>query len=218
MEQIELKVTNREALGKKVRFLRRQGITPVHLFGPGIESASLQCETTNLKRVLAEAGQTTLINLKVNNEKRPRTVMVREIQTAPLKGELLHVDFYQVQMTEMVKVDVPIVLVGEAPAARSKENTLIQALNSLTVQCLPTKMPSRIELDLTPLTEPEQALRVKDIELDEEVTVINDPEQVLVKISSRPIEKIEEAVVAEEVEEVEAPEAAAPGEEEPKEE
>ena len=214
MEQIELKVTNREALGKKVRFLRRQGITPVHLFGPGIESASLQCETANLRQVLAEAGQTTLINLKVDNEKRPRTVMVREIQTAPLKGELLHVDFYQVQMTEMVKVDVPIVLVGEAPAARSKENTLIQALNSLTVQCLPAKMPNSIELDITPLTEPEQALRVKDIELDEEVTVINDPEQVLVIISSRPIEKIEEPVVAE-VEAVEAPEAAAPGEEEP---
>ena len=217
MEQIELNVTNREALGKKVRFLRRQGITPVHLFGAGIESASLQCETANLKRVLAEAGQTTLINLKVNNEKRPRTVMVREIQTAPLRRELLHVDFYQVQMTEMVKVDVPIVLVGEAPATRSKENTLIQALNSLTVQCLPAKMPNSIELDITSLTEPEQALRVKDIELDEEVTFINDPEQVLVIISSRPIEKLEEPVVAE-VEEVEAPEAAAPGEEEPKEE
>ncbi len=145
--------------------------------------------------------------------------MVRGVQTAPLKGELLHVDFYQVQMTEMVKVDVPIVLVGEAPAARSKENTLVQELNNLTVQCLPAKMPNRIEVDLTPLTEPEQALRVKDIELDEEVTVINDPEQVLVKISSRPIEKIEEPVVAEEeAEAVEAPEAAAPAEEEPKEE
>ncbi len=218
MEQIELKVTNREVLGKKVRFLRRQGITPVHLFGPSIESASLQCETANLRRVLAEAGQTTLINLKVDNEKRPITVMVREIQTAPLRGELLHVDFYQVKMTEMVKVDVPIVLVGEAPAARSKENTLIQALNSLTVQCLPAKMPDRIEVDITLLTEPEQALRVKDIELGEEVTVINDPEQVLVNISSRPIEKLEGPVVAEEAEAVEAPEAAAPGKEEPKEE
>ena len=217
MEQIELKVTNREALGKKVRFLRRQGITPVHLFGPGVESASLQCETASLKQVLAEAGQTTLVNLKIDNEKRPRTVMVREIQTAPLKRELLHVDFYQVQMTEMVKVEVPIVLVGEAPAAKSKENTLIQALNSLTVQCLPAKMPNSIELDITPLTEPEQALRVKDIELDEEVTVINDPDQVLVKISSRPIEKLEEAVVAEE-EAVEAAEAAAADEEEPEEE
>ncbi len=217
MEQIELKVTNRETLGKKVRFLRRQGITPVHLFGPGVQSASLQCETASLRRVLAEAGQTALINLKVDNEKRPRTVMVREVQTAPLKGELLHVDFYQVQMTEMVKVDVPIVLVGEAPAARSKENTLVQELNNLTVQCLPAKMPNRIEVDLTPLTEPEQALRVKDIELDEEVTAINDPEQVLVIISSRPIEKLEEAVVAE-VEAGEAPETTAPGKEEPKEE
>jgi len=219
MDQIELKVTDREILGKKVRFLRRQGVTPVHLFGPGIESVPLQCETANLKRVLAEAGQTALVNLKVNNEKRPRTVMVREVQTAPLKGELLHVDFYQVKMTEAVKVDVPIILMGEAPAAKSKENTLVQELNSLTVQCLPAKMPNSIELDITSLTESEQAIRVKDIELDEEVTVLNDPELVMVKIMKARMEKIEEPVIAEEeAEEIEAAEAAAPSEEEPKEE
>jgi len=208
MDQLELEVSQRDILGKKVRFLRRQGLTPAHLFGPGIDSVSLQCETANLKQVLAQAGQTTLINLKVNNEKRPRTVMIREVQTASLKGELLHVDFYQVTMTEVVKVEVPIVLVGEAPATKSKENTLVHELNSLTIECLPAKIPNSIELDLISLTEPNQALRVKDIELDSEITVLNDPEVVLVTIAKRRVEKIEEAVVAEEVEAVEAPEEA----------
>ena len=219
MDQIELQVTSREILGKKVRFLRRQGVIPVHLYGPGIESMALQCDTTELQRVLDEAGKTQLISLRINNEKRPRTVVVHEVQTEPRTGESLHVDFYQVKMAEAVKVEVPVVLVGEAPALKLKENMLVQELNTLSVECLPAKIPPSVELDLNSLTESEQAVRVKDIELDREVTVLNDPELVVVKISARrvEVEKVEEAVIAEE-EEIEVPEEAPVGEEEPKEE
>jgi large subunit ribosomal protein L25 len=100
-----------------------------------------------------------------------------------------------------------------------KENTMVQELNTLTVECLPANIPANVEMDLSSLTEPEQAVRVKDIELDKEITVLNDPEVVVVRISSRPMEKVEEVeevVVAEEV--VEAPEVAPPSEEESKEE
>jgi len=202
MDQIELKVNKRETLGKKVRFLRRQGITPVHVFGHGIESMSLQCDTVNLRHVLAEAGQTRLINLKVDAGRRPRTVVVRVVQSEPRTGELLHVDFYQVQMAEQVKVEVPVVLIGEAPALKLKENMLVQELNNLTVECLPAAIPDSVDLDLTSLTENEQAIRVKDIELGEGVTVLNDPEVVLVKIGTRRVEKIEEPVAVEEEEAV----------------
>lgn len=221
MDQIELRVANREILGKKVRFLRHQGITPVHLFGHGIESMALQCDTSQLRRALAEAGKTRLISLKIGKEKKPRNVVVREVQTEPCTGESLHVDFYQVTMTEKVKVEVPIVLVGEAPALKLKENMMVHELNTLTVECLPANIPSRLEVDLTPLTEPEQSLRVKDIKLDEGITILNDPEVVLVKISVRTEEKVEKPVVAEEVEveaEAEAPEAGPSGEKGEKEE
>jgi len=214
MEQIELKVTKRQVLGKKVRFLRRQGISPAHLFGHGIESLALECDTDNLERVLAEAGKTRLISLKLDNEKKRRNVVVREVQTESRTGETLHVDFYQVKMAEEVKVDVPVVLVGEAPALKLKENMLSQELNILTVECLPAKIPTSVELNLSSLTEPEQVIRVKDIELDKEINVLNNQEQVVVKISSRPVEKIEEKVVAEEA--VETPEAASVRQEETK--
>ncbi len=212
MDQIELQATKREILGKKVRFLRRQGITPVHVFGHGIESATLQCDTAKLRRGLARAGQTGLISLTLDDEKTPRRVIVREVQTEPRTGELLHVDFYQVRMGEKVSVEVPIVLVGEAPALKLKENMLVQGLNTLTVECLPDKIPASVELDLTLLTESDQVVRVKDIKLDEEITVLNDPEVVLARISTRREEKVEEVVVAKE-EVAEAPEAA-PGPEE----
>ncbi len=210
MSQIELKVNKREILGKKVKSLRRQGITPVHLFGHGIESVALQCDTAKLQRSLAQAGRTRLISLKIANEKEPRIVVLRDLQIEPLTGKSLHVDFYQVRMEEKVKVEIPVVLVGEAPALKVKGSTLVHELNTLTVECLPGKIPTRIELSLSSLTETEQALRVKDIKLDEDITVLNDPEQSVVRISSKPVEVVEEKPAEEKV----APTAeAAPAEE-----
>jgi len=218
MEQIELLTTARETLGKKVRFLRRQGITPVHLFGHDVKSLALQCDTAQLQQVLAQAGRTRLVSLQLDKGKKPRNTLIREIQREPRTGELLHVDFYQVKTTEKTKVEVPIVLVGEAPALKLKEHMLEQELNSLTVECLPTDIPASIEVDVSFLTEVDQAIRVKDIALGEEVAVLNDPELMVVKISFRHIEEeiveevVEEELVAEAAEAPEAAEAAPPPE------
>ena len=216
MDKLELKVTNREILGKKVKHLRRQGITPVHLFGHGIESLALQCDTGELERVLSQAGQTRLINLKLAKEKKPRTVVLREFDRDWRKGELVHVDFYQVKMEEKIKLEVPVVLVGEAPALKSKTNMLAHELGTLTIECLPAKIPTSLEVDISSLTELDQAIRVKDVTLDKDITVLNTPELVVVKISSRPVEKVEEKVV-EEVVEAEVAEVAEEAAEAPKE-
>ncbi len=199
MYQIELEASKREILGKKVRFLRRKGITPVNLFGHGIESRALQCDTGKLKQVLTEAGETVLINLKVGREKTAIPVIIRDVQVNSLKDVLLHVDFYQVKMGEEIKVEVPISLIGKAPALEVMRNTLLQEMDTLTVECLPSRIPASIELDISSLTKSEQVLRVKNIELEEGVTVINDPEQVVAKISSQQVQEIvEEKEVTEE--------------------
>ena len=210
MDKIELLANTREILGKKVRFLRRQGITPVHLFGHNVESVPLQCDTAPLKRVLAQAGKTRLISLKLDQAKKPRSVVVREVQREPQSGELLHIDFYQVSMKEEMRVEVPIVPVGEAPALKSKGNFLMHELGSLTIECLPDEIPNSVELDISSLTEAEQAIHVKDIRLGEGITVLNNPDQLVVKISAR---TVEEPTVEEEVE---APEEARLSEEAPK--
>ncbi len=119
---MELSAKPREILGKKVRFLRRQGLTPVNLFGHNVEPVVLQCDTAQLKHVLVRTGKTKLISLMIDKAKKPRNVMVREVQREPQTGELLHVDFYQVSMEEKVRVELPIVTIGEAPALKTKEN------------------------------------------------------------------------------------------------
>jgi len=200
MDKIELKVADREILGKKVKHLRRQGITPVHVFGHGIDSLALQCDTRELERVLGQAGLTRLINLKLAKEKKPRTVVVREFDRDWRRGELVHVDFYQVKMEEKIRLEIPVVLLGEAPALKVKTNMLDHELGTLTVECLPAKIPDSIEVDISSLAELDQAIRVKDITLDKDITVLNNPDLVVAKISLRPVEKVEEKVVEEVVE------------------
>ena len=197
MTTIELKAEKRKIAGKKVKQLRRQGKTPAHLFGPTIKSESIEIETASLKRLLAEAGHTRLVTLQVGREKSPHTVMVREVQTNNFKGELLHVDFYEVRLTEVIRVQVPLNLVGESAAAKAKGNTLVQELNDLTIECLPAGIPSSIDVDVTPLVTADQMVRVRDIQVPEGVTVLNDAGVVVARIAVEQVEKVEEKPVAE---------------------
>jgi len=197
MTDLNIKTSTRDVLGKKTRFMRREGTTPTHLFGHGIDSLSLQCDTAELRRIIARAGMTRLIALEVEGDKEPRSVFIREIQREPCSGGLLHVDFYQVKSTEKIRVDVPIILIGEAPAMKEKGRTLTHSLTSLIVESLPDKLPPQITVDLSSLEEVEQAIFVRDIALGPDVTVITDPDQMVVRVSEARV--VEEEVVAEAV-------------------
>ena len=212
MATLELKATKRHIEGKKVQTLRRQGITPAHLFGPGVESLAIQCDTPALRNILVDAGHTQLVSLKLGHEHHPRIVMIREVQIDNFKGGVLHVDFYQVNLAETIRVNVPIFLTGESAAAKMKGNSLVQELNDLTVQCLPGNIPSRIEVDVTPLVTADQLIRVKDLPAITDVTIINEPGVVVARIAVEVIEVEEPKVVAEEAEVTEEGAEAAEGE------
>jgi large subunit ribosomal protein L25 len=219
MEGLTLEADKRNILGKKTRFLRRQGITPAHLFGHGLESLALECDTAKLQRIIARAGRTRLIALGIKGDKEPRSVFIKEIQRNACTGELLHVDLFQVRKTERVRVDVPIVLVGEAPAMKGKGYTLTHSLTSLSIECLPDKLPPQIEVDLSQLEEVGQAIYLRDIHLSPDITVHTDPDQMVVKVSEIhvEVEKVEE-VAAEVTAEAAAEEVAEEGAEEKPEE
>ena len=212
MATFELKATKRHIEGKKVQGLRRQGITPAHLFGPDVESLAIQCDTPALRNILVDAGHTQLVSLKLGHEHHPRTVMIREVQIDNFKGGVLHVDFYQVNLAEVIRVNVPIFLIGESAAAKMKGNSLVQELNDLTVQCLPGNIPSRIEVDVTPLLTADQLIRVKDLPAITDVTIINEPSVVVARIAVEVIEVEQPKAVAEEAEVTEEGAEAAEGE------
>jgi large subunit ribosomal protein L25 len=196
MEQLSLQANSRDILGKGVRFLRRQGITPLSLFGHGVESLSLQSETVKVEKSLSLAGETRLIYLTVDKERKARPVLVREIQRDPISRKLLSVNFHQVRMGEKVHVEVPIVLVGKAPALEVKDNALLQELDSLAIESFPDKIPGNLKLDISSLTEAGQVLKVRDIEVGPDIVVTTSHDQVVAAVVARPEQKVEEKPAA----------------------
>jgi len=202
MENLELEVSKRDVKGKKVRFLRRQGIIPGNIYGHGIESIAVQTDTKALKQLMAHASQTDLISLKLTGAKAPSKVLLRDIQRSPRNNDLLHVEFYQVKMTEKIKADVPLVLVGEAPALKNfKGSSLLHLINTLPIEALPDDLPHNVEVDVSVLEEVGHAIHIKDITLSTGVTLLTDEEQVIVKVAEA--RKVEEEVVEEITEEAE---------------
>ena len=208
MDHLELTAEKRDIIGKKVRFMRREGSTPANLYGHGVTSTALKLDSKTLSNVLSHAGYTDLISLKVGSSKKAVKVLVREVQRDPLSEELLHVDFYQVKMTEKLKVDVPLSFTGEAPALKIKNTSLLYLMDALPIEALPDDLPHSVDVDLSVLEEVDQAVYVRDVALGHGVTLLGDPEQMVVKVTETRGVK-EEEVIAEEAEGEEAAAATA---------
>jgi large subunit ribosomal protein L25 len=204
MTSLELKVDKRQALGKKTRFLRRQGLTPAHLFGHNIKSQALQCDTTQLEEIISRAGTTRIIDLHISDEKQPKKVFIREVQRNPVKDYLYHVDFYQIKMKEKMKADIPVVIVGEAPALKGKGHILEHISDHITVECFPDKLPPNIEVDISSLEEVNQAIHVGELNLGSDVAILTDSDKIVVKISEVAAARLEEEAEVAEEEEAEA--------------
>ena len=192
---INLELSPREVLGKKVKRLRQQGVIPVHLYGPGVDPQPLQCETTKLVDVLVRAGGNTAVTVTVQGGQETHLAFAREIQWDPRRDDILHVDFLAVDASRPVSAQVPITLIGESPGARTAGGTVMQQLRDLNVEALPLEVPRELELDLTMLTEPDGVLRAADIVIPGNVTLLTDPEDVVVRIEV--LRAVEEEVFAE---------------------
>ena len=141
MEDLTLSVDKRVVTGKKVSLLRREGITPLHLYGNGIDSQSLQCNTALISKVINEAGTNIPVNLQVEGETSENICFVREVQYHPVTDRLVHVDFMKVDINKPVRAEVPVIVEGLSPAVRNMGGTLLQPLPTVTVEALPMDIP-----------------------------------------------------------------------------
>ena len=193
----ELKVAPRDVLGKKVKALRRQGVTPANIYGSHVDSQSIQLSTEELRHVIKTAGRNDIVYLRLDGDD-PRPTFVRDIQQNPITDAILHVDFLQISLREKVKADVPIHLVGLAPAVDTLGGILMHGLDHVSVEALPTEVPSFIEVDVTSLAEINAALHVSDVPVPDGVTILTDVEQVIAKVAPPAVEPEPEVAEAEE--------------------
>lgn len=184
MDRLSLKAEERKVLGKKVKNLRKDGILPGHVFGKGLETESVSVNTKDFLKTFHIAGETGLIDLKIGAEK-VRPVLIREVQYDPVLESPIHIDFYQVNLSEKVKVSVPVVQIGEQPeSVHLGEAIVLQTANELEVEALPTDLPEKIEVDISSLKAIDDSISVGQLSVDrEKITIHADPEEVVIKLA-----------------------------------
>lgn len=196
MNNVELTVAPRSTLGKKVKALRRSGVTPANVYGHRVQSQSVEVDTLTLAHTLKTLERNAILSLRVEGEKAARPVIVRKVQRDILNDKILHVDFYQVSLAEKMKADVPLILIGKAPAVDDLGGTLLQGLDSIAVEALPADIPPHVEIDISSLATFDASVHVRDLVMDPKIHVFTEGDSVIASVS--PPRKVAEAVTAEE--------------------
>ena len=187
MDVQNLSLSPRTVTGKKVKRLRKQGILPVHMYGNGIDSQSLQAEAGELRRILPRVGSNIPVSVAVDGSDEENICFVREVQRHPVTENLLHVDFIRVDITQTISAEVPITLIGSAPATQ-QGGTLLQPLTSLLVEALPMNIPASVEADVSGLDDFEKSIVVSDIAVADNVTVLTDSDEFVARVTPPRVE------------------------------
>jgi len=181
MEQIALTATKRETTGKRVKSIRNAGKLPAILYGHNMNTTQIEVSEKEFGKAFKQAGESTLINLNLDGKNQ--AVLIQEVQHHYLHGQPIHVDFYAVNMTEKLKVRVPIHTVGEAPAVKTLGGTLVKNLNEVEVECLPADIPHSFEVNISVLNTFEDMVRVSDLKVSDKVTIVTPVDEVVVTVA-----------------------------------
>ncbi len=214
MEEITLTAQPRTVIGKQVRQLRREGQVPAVIYGHRTAPVPVQIEERALRTVLQHAGGTQLVKLTVGDGQAPRMVLLREVQREPISRRLVHIDLYEVVMTERIRSEIPVLFTGVSPAVTRGDGLMYHGVESVEVECLPSDLIPHIEVNLSSLTQVDQEITVGDLQLGDKFQVLSDPSEVLARVIPARAEEIEELAPAAGEAEVEVVKREKPEEEE----
>lgn len=175
-DKILLKLDKREAKGKKVEQLRKEGQLPGVVYGQGFDSISVQAPTLVIEKAVKQAGGHAPVHLTIEGKKR--IAMIKNVDIDPAKHSLRHVEFHAVKQNEIVEAEIPIKLTGIGESVAEKAGLIVlQTLETLKVKALPMELPDSLEVSITNLSEPNQHLTVADITIPEGVEIVAEDEE-----------------------------------------
>ena len=200
-EEVLINAEKRNVVGKQVKALRRQGILPGVIYGRHIEAFPIQMDAHNAALILDKLTASSLITLDVDGEKF--SVIMRDRQRDVIFGDLLHVDFLVVSLTEKLRATIELKLVGEAPVADNPEVVVTQVLNDIEIEAFPQDLPEVIEVDISTLETVDDEITVADLDLGENIAILTDPNETIVSVGYVAQEEVAEEAEAVEPEVVE---------------
>lgn len=188
MEKVVLKASKRDVVGKQVKALRREGKLPAVIYGRHTDPININLEAHTAALALAKTTSSSLVTIDV--EGTEHLALVREKQRDFIKNRLLHVDFLAVSLTEKLRTFVPVRFVGVSGAVKDYNAVLVHNLEELEVECLPTDLPERIEVDISVLSRPGEGIRLHDVHVSDKIRLLGDGDQM---VAVATFAKVEEA-------------------------
>lgn len=199
MANLMIQAEPRSELGKNAnRRLRARGKIPAVIYGPGFDATSISVDPDEVDRILqSETGHNTIFELEIGGNSRQ--VLIKDYQLHPVTDQLMHADFQAIAMDQLMEFEVRIEIAGVPKGVRNTGGVLDMVLREIKLECLPIDVPDRIRIDVTEL-EIGDAIRVADLQVDtSKVTVLSEPDLVLVTVVPPHVEKEPEVVVVEPV-------------------
>src|SRR5438445_7151998 len=191
---VTLKLEPRADRGRHLQALRREGRLPAIVYGHNVDPVTVLVDGREFVKAFQKVGRNQLVDLQLADEP-VRKALVREVQRSPRDGDLLHVDFYQVNLTEKIESEVPIEIEGEVELVSKGEADLQRGLHVLKIECLPTDLPPVITVDVSGLKEIDDEIRVKDLKIPPGCEILDEPDDLIVKVAAHR-EEVEEAAPA----------------------
>ncbi|MCX6739372.1 MAG: 50S ribosomal protein L25 [Candidatus Parcubacteria bacterium] len=178
---LKLNIQERDLKDSAASF-RTKGLLPCVYYGPKDKPITIVTDRSEFVKVLKQAGESTVVSLV--NGKEEIEVLIHDVSYDPVKGQVIHVDFYVPEKGKTVEVEVPIEFVGVSGAVKDMGGTLVKVLHGIEVEALPKDLPKNVTVDISVLKDLESQILAKDITLPAGVTLITDPEEVVASISA----------------------------------
>ena len=191
MAKVVIDATRRDVVGKQVKALRREGKLPAVIYGRHTDPINVNLDARTAAQALAKLTSSSIVTLNVDGVEYP--ALEREKQRNFIKNTLLHVDFLAVSMTEKLRTNVNVHFIGVSGAVKDFNAVMVHNLEQLEVECLPTDLPERIDVDISSLAKPGEGIRVRDVKIADNVRILNDPDTM---VAVATFAKVEEEVAA----------------------
>ena len=216
---LNLSAKIRKEKSRKTKFLRKKGKIPAILYGPKLENIPLELDYKSFEKVYKEAGESSLVSLKIKGEKKTYQIIIYDVQEDSLTGNFIHIDLYQPSLEKKIEATVPLEFFGESEAIKNLGGTLVKNITEIQVKALPQDLPHQIRVNIEKLKNFEEHIKISDLEIPKGVEVLKDAREIVVSVL--PPTKVEEELekpIEEKVEEVEKAEEKKKEKEEEKEE
>lgn len=205
MEKITLIAQKRESFGKKLSALRSEGNLPAVVYGQNKQPEAVSINSHEFAKIYASAGHNTIVELKID-QNASDNVLIHDVATNALSGNLIHADFLRVNMNQAIRTTVPLHFVGTAPAVYQQEGTLLTNIEEVEVETLPAKLPQFIEIDISVLDTFEKSIHIRDIVAPDGVKILEEDEEMVAKVDPPRSEAEMDALNEDVVEEIPAEE------------